>query len=116
MIPLVPILSESATDINLGPHAAKLRLPSPEDALCPHTHESVHLIGALNFRAISIFLCPFFFNGLFIGITFKMCLYMKSNKKGFFFPLELGKENTYYLLLMASNKEKKENLMVFFFL
>lgn len=46
-----------------------------------------------------------------------MCLYVKSNKKGVFFPLELGKENTYYLLLMASNKKKrKENLMVFFFL
>lgn len=45
-----------------------------------------------------------------------MCLYVKSNKKGVFFPLELGKENTYYLLLMASNKKKrKENLMVFFF-
>lgn len=52
-----------------------------------------------------------------MGITFKMCLYMKSNKKGVFFPLELGKENTYYLLLMATNKkERKENLMVFFFL
>ena len=45
-----------------------------------------------------------------------MFLYMKSNKKGFPPPLELGKENTYYLLLMASNKKKeKENLIVFFF-
>lgn len=44
-----------------------------------------------------------------------MCLYMKSNKKGFFFPLELGKENTYYLLLMASNKEKKRKSNGIFF-
>ena len=36
-----------------------------------------------------------------------MCLYMKSNKKGSP-PLELGKENTYYLLLMASNKKKEK--------